>query len=59
MTAISVAEVSAATTVSLAIMLGISVLVLPLLRTRFRFAGWEAGILLSAYLGYLAWVFLR
>lgn len=43
----------------LAIMLGMGVLLLPLLWTRYRLARWEGGILISGYVGYLAWVLQR
>ena len=43
----------------LAVMLGMSVLVLPFLWTRCRLERLEGGILLSAYVGYLSWVLLR
>jgi cation:H+ antiporter len=43
----------------LAVMMGLSVLLLPFLWTRCRLGRWEGGILVSAYVGYLAWVIQR
>jgi cation:H+ antiporter len=43
----------------LVIMLGMSVLLLPLLWTRRRLGRWEGGALLSTFLVYFVWIFLR
>jgi hypothetical protein len=40
-------------------MLGMSVLLLPLLWTRRRLGRWEGGALLSVFLVYFVWIFLR
>ena len=40
-------------------MIGISVLLLVLIRTKFDLNRWEGGILLASYIGYLGWLFSR
>jgi cation:H+ antiporter len=40
-------------------MIGISVLLLILIRTKFDLNRWEGGLLLASYIGYLGWLFSR
>jgi cation:H+ antiporter len=40
-------------------MIGISVLLLVLIRTKFDLNRWEGGVLLASYVGYLVWLFSR
>jgi cation:H+ antiporter len=41
------------------VMMGVSLLLLPMLRTGFRLSRWEGGLLLSIYGGYLAYLLFR
>lgn len=41
---------------SLGVMLGVTILVLPMLYSRRRLSKWEGGILLACYVGYLGWL---
>ena len=43
----------------LAAMIGITVLLLLLIRTKFDLNRWEGGLLLTGYIGYLIWLFMR
>ena len=40
-------------------MIGVAVLLLILIRTRFDLNRWEGGLLVASYIGYLAWLFSR
>jgi cation:H+ antiporter len=42
-----------------AVMVGVALLVLPLARTGLRLERWEGAALVSLYVGYVAWLFLR
>lgn len=49
-------EVGGVTSVDLGVMLGVSVLLLPLMLTGFVIKRWEGAILLLIYLAYIAWL---
>ena len=41
------------------VMMGVSLLLLPMLRTGFRLSRWEGGLLFSIYIGYLSYLLFR
>ena len=52
-------KASGASAGDIAAMIGIAVLLLLLIRTKFDLNRWEGALLLAGYIGYLVWLFSR